>query len=86
MAANAKRDNGIIVHDEKAPENAIVSFKEVVYNDGVVVPIVSTTRLWLKIIVMLKYLERQPAAQENYHAVIKEEMETLLKQAKKAGL
>jgi hypothetical protein len=37
-----------------------------------------------KLLWMLKYLERQPAAQENYHAVIKEEMETLLKQAKKA--
>lgn len=82
-----KRDNGIIVHDEKALlKIAIVSFKEVVYNVMASLrtyckhdPIMVEKLLW-----MLKYLERQPAAQENYHAVIKEEMETLLKQAKKA--
>jgi hypothetical protein len=35
-----------------------------------------------KLLWMLDYLQKQPAAEDNYQKVIKEEMKTLLEQAK----
>lgn len=82
-----KRDNGIIEKEEKALlKIAIVTFQELIYHVMASLrtyckhdPIMVEKLLW-----MLKYLEKQPAAEENYHAVVKDEMETLLKQAKLA--
>ena len=82
-----KRDNGIIEKEEKALlKIAIVTFQELIYHVMASLrtyckhdPIMVEKLLW-----MLKYLEKQPAAEDNYHAVIKDEMETLMKQAKLA--
>lgn len=82
-----KRDNGIIVRNEKAIlKLAIVSFKELIYNVMASLrtycshdPIMVEKLLW-----MLEYLQKQPAAEQDYHEIIKVEMQTLLKQAKKS--
>ena len=80
-----KKDNGIIVHKESATlRMAIVSFKELMYNVMASLrtyckhdPVMVEKLLW-----MLNYLQKQPAAEDNYQKVIKEEMKTLLEQAK----
>lgn len=80
-----KKDNGIIVHKESATlRMAIVSFKELMYNVMASLrtyckhdPVMVEKLLW-----MLDYLQKQPAAEDNYQKVIKEEMKTLLEQAK----
>ncbi|KXO01380.1 hypothetical protein LS48_02710 [Aequorivita aquimaris] len=80
-----KKDNGIIVHKESATlRMAIVSFKELMYNVMASLrtyckhdPVMVEKLLW-----MLNYLQKQPAADDNYQKVIKEEMKTLLEQAK----
>lgn len=80
-----KKDNGIIVHKESATlRMAIVSFKELMYNVMASLrtyckhdPVMVEKLLW-----MLDYLQKQPAADDNYQKVIKEEMKTLLEQAK----
>lgn len=80
-----KKDNGIIVHKESATlRMAIVSFKELMYNVMASLrtyckhdPVMVEKLLW-----MLNYLHKQPAAEDNYQKVIKEEMKTLLEQAK----
>lgn len=80
-----KKDNGIIVHKESATlRMAIVSFKELMYNVMASLrtyckhdPVMVEKMLW-----MLNYLQKQPAAEDNYQKVIKEEMKTLLEQAK----
>lgn len=80
-----KKDNGIIVHKESATlRMAIVSFKELMYNVMASLrtyckhdPVMVEKLLW-----MLDYLQKQPAAEDNYQKVIKEEMKTLLEQVK----
>lgn len=80
-----KRNNGIIFQEEKAPlKIAIIPFKELIYNVMASLrtyckqdPIMVQKLLW-----MLDYLQKQPAADSDYHFVIKEEMKTLLEQAK----
>lgn len=80
-----KKDNGIIVHKESVTlRMAIVSFKELMYNVMASLrtyckhdPVMVEKLLW-----MLNYLQKQPAAEDNYQKVIKEEMKTLLEQAK----
>jgi len=80
-----KKDNGIIVHKESATlRMAIVSFKELMYNVMASLrtyckhdPVMVEKLLW-----MLDYLQKQPATEDNYQKVIKEEMKTLLEQAK----
>lgn len=82
-----KRDNGIIEKDEKVLlKIAVVTFKELIYNVMASLrtyckhdPIMVEKLLW-----MLEYIQKQPAAEENYHTIIKEEMQTLLKQAKQS--
>ncbi len=82
-----KRDNGIIQKDEKTMLRiAVVSFKELIYNVMASLrtyckhdPIMVEKLLW-----MLEYIQKQPAAEENYHVIIKEEIQTLLKQAKQS--
>ncbi|SRX55426.1 DUF2254 domain-containing protein [Aequorivita sp. CIP111184] len=82
-----KKDNGVIVQDEKATlKIAVVSFEELIYNVMASLrtyckhdPIMVEKLLW-----MLKYLQVQPAASEEYRNAVKNEMKTLLKQAKKA--
>lgn len=80
-----KKDNGIIIHKEKATLRiAVVTFEELMYNVMASLrtyckhdPIMVEKLLW-----MLMYLQQQPAAEDNYQKVIKEEMKTLLEQAK----
>jgi len=80
-----KNDNGIIVHEEKATlRMAVVTFKELIYNVMTSLrtyckhdPVMVQKLLW-----MLEYLQKQPAAETDYHVVIKEEIKTLLAQAK----
>ena len=82
-----KIDNGVIVQDEKALlKIAVVSFKELLYNVMASLrtyckhdPIMVEKLLW-----MLKYLQEQPVALENYHPAVDEEIKILLKQAKGA--
>ena len=80
-----KNDNGIIIHKENATlRMAVVTFKELMYNVMASLrtyckhdPVMVEKLLW-----MMVYLQKQPAAEDNYIAVIKEEMGTLLEQAK----
>ncbi|QQX75627.1 MULTISPECIES: DUF2254 domain-containing protein [Aequorivita] len=80
-----KNDNGIIIHKENATLRvAVVTFKELMYNVMASLrtyckhdPVLVEKLLW-----MMVYLQKQPAAENNYHKVIKEEMTTLLEQAK----
>lgn len=82
-----KNDNGIINDKEKAVfRMAVVTFKELMYNVMASLrtyckhdPVMVEKLLW-----MMVYLQKQPAADEKYHAVINEEMKTLLEQAKKS--
>jgi uncharacterized membrane protein len=80
-----KKDNGIIIHKEKATLRiAVVTFEELMYNVMASLrtyckhdPIMVEKLLW-----MLMYLQQQPAAEDNYILAIKKEMETLVSQAK----
>ncbi|MBG44074.1 MAG: hypothetical protein CL530_08900 [Aequorivita sp.] len=80
-----KNDNGIIIHEENAIlKVAVVTFKELMYNVMASLrtyckhdPVMVEKLLW-----MLVYLQKQPAAEDNYITVIKGEMKTLLGQAK----
>ncbi|KJJ37388.1 DUF2254 domain-containing protein [Aequorivita vladivostokensis] len=80
-----KKDNGIIIHKEKATLRiAVVTFEELMYNVMASLrtyckhdPIMVEKLLW-----MLIYLQQQPAAEDNYILAIKKEMETLVSQAK----
>ena len=82
-----KRDNGILVNDGKVIlKIAIVAFKELIYNVMASLrtycahdPIMAEKMIW-----MLQYLEKQPSAENGYIEIIKEEMKTLLVQAKKS--
>jgi uncharacterized membrane protein len=82
-----KNDNGIIIHKENATlRMAVVTFKELMYNVMASLrtyckhdPVMVEKLLW-----MMVYLQKQTAAEDNYIAVIKEEMGTLLEQAKNA--
>ncbi len=82
-----KRDNGIIVYDKKIHLRiATIPFKDLMYNVLASLrtyckhdPVIVAKLLW-----MLKYLEKQPAAEEDYVSVIKNELNLLIGQAKKA--
>ena len=82
-----KNDNGIIIHKENVTlRMAVVTFKELMYNVMASLrtyckhdPVMVEKLLW-----MMVYLQKQTAAEDNYIAVIKEEMGTLLEQAKNA--
>ncbi len=82
-----KTDNGVVAQDEKATlKVAVVTFKELMYNVMASLrtyckhdPIMVEKLLW-----MLKYLQKQPAAKAYYQTVVDEEIKTLVKQAKNA--
>lgn len=82
-----KQDNGIIVYKEKTMlKIAIITFEELIYNVMASLrtyckhdPIMVEKLLW-----MLIYLQKQPAAEKHFNDVVKKEMKTLVEQAKKA--
>jgi uncharacterized membrane protein len=82
-----KQDNGIVLEGENPRlKIAVVSFKEILYN------VMASLRTYCKhdpvmvekLVWMLQYLAKQPAAQKEYEIAIKDELETLLTQAKGA--
>jgi uncharacterized membrane protein len=82
-----KQDNGIVLEGENPRlKIAVVSFKEILYN------VMASLRTYCKhdpvmvekLVWMLQYLAKHPAVQKEYEIAIKDELETLLTQAKGA--
>lgn len=82
-----KRDYGIIANDaEPRLKIAVVGFKEILYN------VMASLRTYCqhdpvmveKLVWMLQYLGKQPAAQESYIPAIQAELKTLVKQAERS--